>query len=176
MNSKNIKAPDSHRLLPILTEKIELRRKDKYVALSNLSTFHTWKNIKMSFKNNKTKISATIWNEEFELPDGFYSIWSDVQDYFEHILKKHGEKTVNPSIRMYINKIENGITFKITTRYHLELLTPETMKLLRSTKSKRTKIENGENVSYLDITEVVLIHSNVVINSYQQKSLVYIYS
>ena len=74
MNSKNIKAPDSHRLLPILTEKIELRRKDKYVALSNLSTFHTWKNIKMSFKNNKTKISATIWNEEFELPDGFYSI------------------------------------------------------------------------------------------------------
>ena len=74
MNSKNIKAPDSHRLLLILTEKIELRRKDKYVALSNLSTFHTRKNIKMSFKNNKTKISATIWNEEFELPDGFYSI------------------------------------------------------------------------------------------------------
>ena len=109
---------------------------------------------KKSYKNNKFKISAPTWNEEFELPDGSYSI-SDIQDCFEYILRKYGEKTVNPSI-IYINKIENRITFKIKT--------PETMKLLGSTKSKITKDENGENVPYLEITEVVLIHCNVVNN------------
>ena len=71
-----------------------------------------WKNIKKSYKNNKFKISATTWNEDFELTDGSYSI-SDIQDYFEYILKKHGEKTVNPSKKIYVNKIENRITFKI---------------------------------------------------------------
>ena len=81
-------------------------------------------------------------------------------------------KTINPSIRIYINKIENRITFKIKTRYYLELLTPETMKLLGSTKSKITKNQNGENLPYLEITEVVLIHCNVVNNNYQQKSTV----
>ena len=106
-------------------------------------------------------------DEEFELPDGSYSI-SDIQDYFEYILKKHGEKIVKPSLRIYTNKIENRITFKIKTGYYLELLTPETMKSLGSTKSKTAKDENGENVPYLEITEVVLIHCNVVNNSYQQ--------
>ena len=62
-------------------------------------------------------------NGEFELSDGSYSI-SDIQDHFEYILKNHKEKTVNPSIRIYINKIENRITFKIKTGYYLELLTP----------------------------------------------------
>ena len=71
-----------------------------------------------------------------------------------------------------INKTENRITFKIKTGYYLELLTPETMKLLGSTKSKITKNENGGNVPYLEVTEVVLIHCNVVNNSYQQKSRV----
>ena len=96
--------------------------------------------IKKSYKNNKFKISAPTWNEEFELLDGSYSI-SDIQDYFEYILRKHGEKTVNPSIRIYTNKMENRITFKIKTGYYLEFLTPETMKLLGSTKSKTTKIK-----------------------------------
>ena len=68
---------------------------------------------------------------------------------------------------MYTNKIENRITFKIKTEYYLELLTSETIKLLRSTKSKITKDKNGENVPYLEITEVVLIHCNVVNHSYQ---------
>ena len=79
-----------------------------------------------------------------------------------------GKKTVNPSIRIYVNKIENRITFKIKTENCLELLTTETMKLLGSTKSKITKNENGENVSYLEITEVVLIHCNVVNNSFNK--------
>ena len=69
-----------------------------------------------------------------------------------------------------MNKIENRVTFKIKTGYYLELLTPETIKLLGSTKSKITKNENGENVPYSEITEVVLIHCNVVKNSYQQNS------
>ena len=73
-----------------------------------------------------------------ELPDGSYSI-SDIQDYFEYILKKHSENVDNLSIRIYVNKIENRITFKIKSGYYLELLTPETKKLLGSTKNKITK-------------------------------------
>ena len=76
-------------------------------------------------------------------------------------------KTGNSSIKIYINKIENRITFKIKTGYYLELLTPETMKLLGSTKSKITKDKNGENVPYLEITEIVLIYYNAVNNSGQ---------
>ena len=92
MNSENSKTSDPHRLLLNLTDKINLKRSDKYVALSNLSIYYTWKNIKNSYENNKFKISALTWNEEFELPDGSYSI-SDIQDYFEYILKKHGKKS-----------------------------------------------------------------------------------
>ena len=170
MNSKNSKTSDPHRLLLSLTDKEDLRRKDKYIALSNLSIYYTWKNIKKSYKNNKFKISAPTWNEEFELTDGSYSI-PDIQDYFEYILKKHGEKTVYLSIRIYTNKTENRITFKIKTGYYLEDLTHETMKLLGSTNSKITKDENGENVPYVEITEVVLIHYNVVNNSYQESCI-----
>ena len=79
MNSKNSKISDSHRLLLNLADNIELRRKDKYVALSNFSIYYTWKNIKNSYKNNKSKISAPKWNEEFELLAGSYYI-SDIQD------------------------------------------------------------------------------------------------
>ena len=169
MSSKNSKTSDHHRLLLNLKDKIDLRRKDKYIALWNCNIYHTWKNIKKSYKNNKFKISAPTWNEEFELPDGSYST-PDIQDYVEYILKNHGEKTINPSIRIYTNRIENTITFEIKTGYYLELLTPETMKLLGSTKSKITKDVNDENVPYLEITEVILIHCNVINNSYQQDS------
>ena len=99
MNSENSKTSDPQRLLLNLTDKIDLRTKDKYIALSNLSIYYTLKNIKKSYTNNTFKIAAPIWNEEFELPDESYSI-SHIQDYFEYILKKHGEKTVNPSIRI----------------------------------------------------------------------------
>ena len=90
MNSESIKTFDHNRLLINLTDKIDLRRKDRYIALSNLSIYYTWKNIKKSYKNNKFKISAPTWNEEFELPDKSYSI-QHIQDYFGYILKKHGE-------------------------------------------------------------------------------------
>ena len=82
MSSKNSKTSNPHRLLLNLTDKADLRRKDKYIALSNLSIYYTWKNIK------KNKSSAPTWNEEFELRDGLYYI-SDIQDYIEYILKKH---------------------------------------------------------------------------------------
>ena len=77
---------------------------------------------------------------------------------------------VNPSIRMYINRIENSITFKIKNGYYLELLTPETMKLLGSTESKITKDKNGGNVPRLEVVELVLVHCNLVNNDYQQDS------
>ena len=83
MNSENSKTPDPHRLLINLSDKINLKRSDKYVALSNLSIYYIWKNIKQSYKNNKFKISAPTSNEDFELPDGSYLV------------------------SVYINKIEN---------------------------------------------------------------------
>ena len=127
-----------------LTDKLDLRRGQKTVALSNFSIY-TWKNVKSSYNNNKFKISDATWSEEFELPDGSYTV-SDIQDYFEYILKKYGESVDNPSIRIYVNKIENRITFKIKNGYYLELLTPETMKLLGSKVSKINKNKNSENV------------------------------
>ena len=102
-----------------------------------------------TYNNNIFKISAPTWSEEFELPDGSYSV-SDIQDYFEYILKKHSESVDNPSIRIYVNKIENRITFKIKSGYYLELLTPEAMKLLGSTGSKISKDKNGENVPHIE--------------------------
>ena len=85
------------------------------------------------------------------------------------ILKKHETVTANPLIRIYVNKIENRITFEIK---NFELLTPETMKLLGSAYSKITKEKNGENASHLEITEVLLIHCNIFNNDYQQDSRV----
>ena len=156
MNSDNSKTSEHNVLVLKLTDKLDLRRGQKTVALSNLSIYYTWKNVKF-------KISAPTWREEFKLPDGSYSV-SDIQDYFEYILKKHSESVDNPSIRMYVNRIENRITFKIKSGYYLELLTPETMKLLGSTESKITKDKNGENVPHLEVVELVLVHCNLVNN------------
>ena len=157
MNSENSKTSEHHVLVLKLTDKLDLRRGQETIALSNLSIYYTWKNVKSSYNNNKFKISAPTWSEEFELPDGSHSV-SDIQDYFEHILKKHSETVDNPSIRVYINRIENRITFKIKNGYYLELLIPETMKLLGSTESKITKDKNGENVPHLEVAELVLVH------------------
>ena len=120
---------------------------------------------KSSYNNNKFKISTPAWNDKFELPDGSYSV-SDIQNYFEYILEKHEENIDNPSVWIYVNKIENRITFKIKKGYSLELLTPETMKLLRSSKNEKNEDKNGENVPHLEITEVVLVHCDIVNNDY----------
>ena len=89
MNPENSKTPKPHVLILKLINKLDLRIGKKVIALSNLSIYYTSKNIKSSYNNNKFKISAPTWNDEFELLDGSYSV-SDIQDYFEHILKKHG--------------------------------------------------------------------------------------
>ena len=112
MNSEDSRTSEYHVLVLKLTDKLDLRRGQTSVALSNLSNYHTLKNIKSSCNNNKFKISGLTWSDGVELPDGSYSI-SDIQEYFEYILKKHGENVDNPSIRIYVNKIENRITFKI---------------------------------------------------------------
>ena len=110
-------------------------------------------------------------DDKFELPNGSYSV-SDIQDYFEYNLEKHGEDIDEASVQILVNKIENKITFKVKKGYSLELLTPETMKLLESTKNKIIKDKNGENVPHLEITDVVLIHCDIVNNDYQQDSRV----
>ena len=91
------------------------------------------KNIKSEYNNNKFKIPAPAWDDKFDFPDGSYSI-SDIQDYFEYIIKKHETIADNPPIQICTNKIKNRIVFKIKTGYKIELLSPETMKLLGSTK------------------------------------------
>ena len=171
MNSDNSKASKPHILKLKLTSKLDLSFGEKVIALSNLIIYYTWKNIKSTYNNNKFKISTSTWNEECKLTDESCSV-SDIQDYFEYILKKHGENVDNPSIQIYVNKIENRITFKIKNGYSLELLAKETMKLLGSNENKITKDKNGENVPHLEITEVVLVHCNIVNNDYQQDSRV----
>ena len=102
------------------------------------------------------------------MPDGSYSI-EDIQDYFEFIIKKHEPLTENPPVEIYPNEIKNRIVFKIKTGYKLELLSPETMKLLGSTKKvvDKKKKKNGEDVPKLESVEVVLIHCNLVNSNYQ---------
>ena len=121
MNSENSKTSKPHVLILKLTNKLDLRIGEKIIALSNHSIYYKWKNIKSSYDNNKFKISAPTWNDKFELPDGSYSV-SDIQDYFEYILKKHGEDTDKPAVQIYVNKLENRVTFKIKNEYSLELL------------------------------------------------------
>ena len=167
MNSRNSKTSDPHRLLLNHADEIYLKIKVKYIILSNLSIYYIWGNIKMPYKNNKLKILAPTWNEKLKLLDETYFI-SYIQYYFEYIPEKQGEKTINPSIRIYKKKIENRITFRIKTGYYLEFLNLETMKLLESAKINIIKYENSENVPYLEITEFELIHCNVVSHSHQQ--------
>ena len=102
-NSENSKTSKPHVLILKLTNKLDLRIGKKVIALSNLSIYYTWKNIKSSYNNNKFKISAPTWNDKFELPDGSYSV-SDIQDYFENIFKKHGKNIDNPSVKIYVIK------------------------------------------------------------------------
>ena len=118
MNSENSKTSKPHVLILKLTNKLDLRIGEKIIALSNLSIYYTWKNIKSSYNNNKFKMSAPTSNDKFELPDGSYHL-SDIQDYFEYILEKHGEDIDELSIQIYVNKIEDRITFKIKNGYSL---------------------------------------------------------
>ena len=89
MNSKISKTSKSHILKLKLADKLDLKIGEKVIALSNLGIYYSWKKIKSLYSNNKFKISALTWNEDFTLPDELYPV-SDIKDYFEYILKKHG--------------------------------------------------------------------------------------
>ena len=112
INSENSKTSKSNVLTLKLTNKLDLRIGEKVIALSNLSIYYTWRNIKSSYNNNKFKISAPTWNDEFELPDGSYSV-SNIQDCFEYILEKHREDIDEPTVQIYVNEIENRIHLKL---------------------------------------------------------------
>ena len=140
---------------------------NKLLYQTSAFTLHV-KTLKKHTKLAKCRISAPTWNEEFELRDASNSI-SDIQDYSSYILKKHGENIDYLLIRIYANNMEKKITFKLKAGYYLEVLTPEMIKLLGSTKNKIIKNENGENVPHLEIFEVaLLVHCNIVNSDYQQ--------
>ena len=171
MNSKNSKTSEPYKFKHDLTDKLDLRNPNKNIALANLSIYYTWKNVKSTYNNDKFKISAATWNETFDLPDGSYNI-SEIQDYIEYIIKKHETIGENAPILIYNNTINNRIVFKIKSRYKLELLSKETMKLLGSTKDTNDADKNSDNVSKFENVEVVLVHCNLVNNAYQQHSRV----
>ena len=160
MNTENSKTNEPHRFKLDLTDKINLKNLNKNMALANLSIYYTWENIKSEYKNNKFKISAPTSNDTFDLPDDSYSI-SDIQDYFEFIIKKHETLTENPPIQIYPNKIKTGCK--------LELLTPEVQKVQ---KKMSIQIKIVKMYQKLESVEVVLVHCNLVKNDYQHTSKV----
>ena len=82
MNTLNSKTNESNRFIYQFTDKFNLKNLNKNITLANLSIYYTWKNIRSEYNNNKFKVHAPTWNDEFNLPDGSYSL-SDIQDYFE---------------------------------------------------------------------------------------------
>ena len=171
MNTLNSRTNESNRFICQFNDKLNLKNPNKNIALTNLSIHYTWKNIKSKYNNNKFKISAPTWNDEFNLPNESYTV-SDIQHYFEYIIKKHETIADNPPVQIYVNKIKNRIVFKIKTGYKLELLTEETMQLLESSKKVIYKNKYGETVPILENVVVVLVHCNLVNNNYQQASKV----
>ena len=139
MNTENSKTNESNKFIYQFTDNLNLKTPNKNSGLVHLGIYYTWKNVKTEYNNNKFNISAPTWNDTFDFPDGSYSI-SDIQDYFELIIKKHETLTENPPIQIYPNKIKNRIIFKVKTGYKLEFLSPETMKL-GSTKKMLIKIK-----------------------------------
>ena len=99
MNSENSKSSEPHILILKLSDKLDLRRGETIIALSNLSIYYTWKNIKSLYNNNKFKTSALTWSDKFELPDGLHFV-TNIQDYFEYILKRNRENIDKPSVNI----------------------------------------------------------------------------
>ena len=172
MNTENSKTDESNKFICQFTDKLDLKtQNNKNIELVNLNIYYTWKTIKFAYNNNKFKVSAPTWNNQFDLLHGSDSI-SDIQDYLEFIIKNQEALAENPPIHIYTNKIKSRIVFKVKSGYKLELLSPETIKLLGSTKKDVDKGKDGEDVPKLESVEVVLVHCNLVNNSYQQASKV----
>ena len=136
MNTENSKTNESNKFIYQFTDKLNLKTpNNKNIGLVNLSIYYTWKNIKSAYNSNKFIISASTWNDEFGLRDGSSSI-SDIQDYFEFIIKKQETLAENPPIQIYPNKIKNRISLKIQTGYKLELLSTETMRVQQGVQER----------------------------------------
>ena len=131
--------------ISLLTNLVSKNPNNKNIRLVKLSIYYTWKNIISAYNNNQFKISAPTRHDEFYLPEGSYSI-SDIQDYFEFIIKKHESSHANLA-----NETKNRIVFKIKTGYKLELLSPETMKLLGTIKKDFDKDKDGEDIPKLEL-------------------------
>ena len=179
MNTANSKTKHSNKFVYNFTDKLNLKNPNKNIALANLSIYYTWKNVKSDYNNNKFKISTPTWNDMFDVPDGSYSI-AALQNYFEYITKKHDTITDVSPVLIYVNEI-NNIVFKIKSGYKLlellnirniELLSKETMRLLGSSSNTIDSVKNSELVPKLESVDLVLVHCNVVNNSYQQASKV----
>ena len=108
LNSKNSKTSKPNRFKYDLIDKFDFKNPNKNMALGSLSIYYTWTNVKSTYNNNKFKISASTWNETFDLPDGSYKI-SEIQDYIEYIIKKHETIGENAPILIYVNTINNSI-------------------------------------------------------------------
>ena len=115
MNTLSSKTNEPNRFMYQITDKLNLKNLNKNMALANLSIYYTWKNSKSEYNNNKFKILAPTWNDEFNLPGGSYSV-SDIQGDFEYIIKKHETIANNHAVQIYVNKIKNKIVFKIKKR------------------------------------------------------------
>ena len=140
MNTENSKTNEPHRFKYPLVDKLDLKDSNRNMALANLSIYYTQKNIKSLYNNNKFKNSPLSWNDEFDLPDGTFSI-ADIQDYIEFIIKNIGLQLKILLYKFYSKKIKNKILFKVKTGYKLELLSSETMKLLGCVKRMLIKIK-----------------------------------
>ena len=115
MNTENSKTSESNKFAYHFTDKLNLKKPNKNIALANLSMYYTWKNVKSGYNNNKFKISAPTWNNTFDVPDGSYSI-AALQNYFEYIIKKHETVTGTYPVIIYVNETNNRIVFKIKNR------------------------------------------------------------
>ena len=171
MNTANSKTKHSNKFVYNFTDKLNFKNSNKNIALANLSIYYTWKNVKSDYNNNKFKISVPTWNNTFDVPDGSYSI-AALQNYFEYIIKKHETIADVSPVLTYVNAINNRIVFKIKSGYKLELLSKETMRLLGSSSDTIDDDNNSELVPKLESIDLVLVHCDLVNNSYQQASKV----
>ena len=170
MSTENSKTNEPHRFKLDLTDNCNLKNPNENMALVNLSIYHFWKNIKSEYNNNRFKISASTWNDTFDL-----HIILILLQIFRIILnlsfKKQETLTENPPIQIYPNKIKIRIVFKIKTGYKLELLTPETMRLLGSTKKDVDSDKNSENVPKLEFVQVINRHQKFYLVLFQINNL-----
>ena len=171
MNSENSKTNETHRFKLDLNDKLYLKNRNKNLALANCVFITLGK----TSNQNTTAINLTFQHQLGMILLIYPMVLILLRIFTITLnlsLKKHETLTENPAVQIFPNKIKNRIVFKIKTAYKLELLTPETMKLLGSAKKDVDKDSDGENVPQLEYVQVVLVHCNLVKNDFQHTSKV----